>query len=421
MLIKNGYLLSPADHLDGIFDLRIENDRISEIGVGLPEDKETFDAAGKLVVPGLIDMHVHLRDPGQTQKEDVYSGCKAAAAGGITSLACMPNTNPVLDCPALLYELLSRAKTADAKVYPVGAITCGLQGETLTDMAALKTAGAVAVSDDGRPVKNGRRMLDGMRLADQNRLLTISHCEDLDIIDGGIMHKGTVSGQLAVPGMDRASEDSITAREIALAAAANVPIHIAHVSTAGSIALIRDAKRRGVKVSCETGPHYFSLTEQLLLSRDADYRMNPPLREQTDVEAVKVGIADGTIDCIVTDHAPHTPEEKADFLHAPNGVIGMETSFSASYTYLVKPGIIPLARLIELMSVNPARLLRIPGGTLSVGAVADLAVIDLNRSWTVDPQKLHSKSKNAVYKGMTLQSKIFATFLNGRLVYQDQN
>lgn len=418
-LFRKLHVLSPADSLDFIGDIRIANGKFAGIGTSLaPQpDDIVLDMEGKTAFPGLVDMHVHLRDPGFTHKEDVFTGCEAAAAGGVTAVACMPNTNPVTDSPEIIRYILEKATNAKAKVYPVAAITQGMQGEILTDMAALKEVGAVAVSDDGKPVPSARLMMEGMKLAEGNGLLTISHCEDLDLIHGGIMHKGAVSEELGVPGMDRASEDAITAREIALADSANTRIHIAHVSTAGAADFIRSAKKRGVKVTCETAPHYFLLTHELLRKQDADYRMNPPLREESDVSAMREAVIDGTIDCIVTDHAPHAKEEKADFRKAPNGVVGLETSFAASYTGLVKSGLIPLSRLVELMSVNPARILGIPGGHIRVGEPADLAIADLEKVWTVEPDKLHSKSKNTVFKGMTLTGKIVCTLKDGQIVY----
>lgn len=421
ILIKGGRLVSPNNGLDGIYDLLVEGDTIKSIGTDLPEEGcEVIDATDKLVFPGFIDMHVHLRDPGQTHKEDIFTGCEAAAAGGVTSVVCMPNTKPAVDSPETVEYIVDKARSAKARVYPVGCITRGMEGELPTDMAALKTAGIVAVSDDGRPVANARIMMEAMYRAARLDLLTISHCEDLALINGGIIHKGDVSRTLGVPGMDRASEDSITAREICLADSAGVPIHIAHVSTKGAVELIRDAKRRGIKVTCETAPHYFILDHEKLLMKDADYRMNPPLREQSDIRAVLSGIADGTIDCIITDHAPHAAEEKADFMTAPNGVVGLETSFAACYTYLVKTGVITLRRLVELMCSNPAKLLKIPGGTLEVGGPADIAIADPAKVWTVEPEKLHSRSKNTVFKGMTFTGKVVRTICRGETVFAEE-
>ena len=421
ILIEGGRVISPKNGIDGLYHILADGDKIVKISedfiTDLPEGTEVIDASGKLVLPGFVDMHVHLRDPGQTHKEDIYTGCAAAAAGGVTSVACMPNTTPPVDTPEVVRYILDKAKDAKARVYPVACVTKGMQGETVTDMAALKAAGAVAFSDDGRPVKNARVMMEGMRHADCAGRMVLSHCEDLDLINGGIMHKGDVSRTLGVPGMDRASEDAVTAREICLADSAGVPVHICHVSTKGSVELIRHAKRCGVKVTCETAPHYFILDHEKLLSRDAEYRMNPPLREQKDIRAVLGGIADGTIDCIITDHAPHTAEEKADFMKAPNGVVGLETSFAACYTYLVKTGVISLRRLVEMMSETPASLLGIPGGCLEEGGPADIAIADPEMKWTVDPAKLHSKSKNTVFKGMTLQGKVVTTLCRGEIVY----
>lgn len=420
LLIKNGHIVSPENSLDGVFDILIENDKISRIAESITVNCEAIDAKGKYVFPGFVDMHVHLRDPGFTHKEDIFTGCEAAVAGGVTSVLAMPNTSPSVDSPETVKYILDKAKDAKAKVYTVGCITKGMQGDELTDMKALKEAGIIAVSDDGRPVKNAKTMALGMHLADENDLLTISHCEDLDLIDGGIIHKGSVSEALGVKGMTRASEDSITAREICIADAENLPIHIAHVSTEGSVAIIRDAKKRGIKVTCETCPHYFILDHENLLKRDADYRMNPPLREKTDINAVTEGVIDGTIDCIVTDHAPHSADEKSDFLKAPNGVVGLETSFAASYTYLVDTKRITLKRLVELMSVNPSKLLKIEGGSVKEGAKADLCIADLDKEWEVDPQKLHSKSKNSVFKGMKLKGKIICTVVNGEVKFKEE-
>lgn len=424
ILIQGGRVISPKNGIDGIYHILTDGDKVLKISqepIGnLPEDVQVIDAAGKLVFPGFVDMHVHLRDPGLTHKEDIYTGCEAAAAGGVTSVACMPNTKPVTDSAEVIRYIIDKASTAKARVYPVAAVTKGMEGQALTDMAALKSAGAVAFSDDGKPVKNAKVMLEGMQHAACVGRKVLSHCEDLDLIAGGIMHKGEVSRTLGVAGMDRASEDSITAREISLAASASVPIHICHVSTWLSVEMIRMAKQKGIKVTCETAPHYFILDHNKLMTKDADYRMNPPLREQKDIRAILGGIADGTIDCIITDHAPHAAQEKADFYTAPNGVVGLETSFAACYTYLVRTGVISLRRLVELMSENPAALLGIPGGCIEEGGPADIAIADPDCVWNVDPKKLHSKSKNTVFKGMTLRGKVKTTICRGEIVYQDE-
>ncbi len=418
-VIKNATVISPADGLNGVRDILIENSRIAAVGENLTAEN-VIDAAGLVAVPGLVDMHVHLRDPGQTQKEDILTGCRAAAAGGVTSLLAMPNTSPTTDSPETVKYILGKAENADARVYVAASVTKGLRSEEPTDLDALKEAGAVGLSDDGRPVVNTAYLRDAMNRAPQLGMTVVAHCEDLFLADGGKINEGKVSALLGVKGIPAAAEDCGTAREIALAAADNVPIHICHVSTATSVELIRDAKRRGVKVTAETAPHYFSLTENELLKRDADYRMNPPLRTENDVKAITEGLLDGTLDAIATDHAPHTPEEKADFVKAPNGSIGMETSFAASYTYLVKTGLMTLSQLVEKMSLNPAKILGIPAGTLAVGANADIALIDTNKEWTVNVEKLHGKSKNTPFKGMSLTGKVKMTILGGEVVFSGE-
>ena len=418
LLIQNVRVLSPADGIDRTGDILLRDGKIAAIGEGLSTDGKVIAADGLCAVPGFVDMHVHLRDPGQTQKEDILTGCAAAAAGGVTSLLCMPNTVPTVDSAETVRYILDKAKGAKAKVYVAASITKGLKSEEPTDLEALRKAGAIGLSDDGRPVENTRFLSDAMKKAPQLGMTVVAHCEDLFFADGGKINEGAVSRQLGVKGIPAAAEDCGTAREIALAAAENVPIHICHVSTATSVALVRDAKRRGVKVTAETAPHYVSLTEQALLGRDADFRMNPPLRMDKDVQAVIEGLCDGTLDCIATDHAPHTVEEKADFEKAPNGSIGMETSFAVAYTYLVKPGLLTLAQLVEKMAVNPANILGINAGTLAVGAPADIALLDLNEQWTVDVNRLHGKSKNTPFKGMTLSGRVKKTFLDGQLVFE---
>ena len=396
LLIKNAHVVSPADGINDVLDILIEGGKIAQIGKDLHADEE-INAEGLYAVPGLTDMHVHLRDPGQTQKEDIITGCRAAAAGGVTSLLAMPNTVPAVDDPETVRYILDKAKNADAKVYVAASVTKGLKSIEPTDLEALKNAGAAALSDDGRPVENTKFLSDAMKKAPKLGMTVVAHCEDLFLADGGKINEGEVSRALGVKGIPASAEDCGTAREIALAAAENVPIHICHVSTKTSVALVRDAKRRGVKVTAETAPHYFSLTEKELLKRDADYRMNPPLRTAEDVKAIIEGLKDGTLDCIATDHAPHTPEEKADFEKAPNGSIGMETSLAVGITYLVKTGQLTFDELVRKMSVNPAKILGIEAGSLSVGSSADIALVDINEHWTVDVDSLHGKSKNTPF------------------------
>ncbi|MFR8052964.1 MAG: dihydroorotase [Negativibacillus massiliensis] len=425
MLIANARILDPSCEppVDFIGDILIEGDRIIKVGSNLAQTKiaqgaQHIDASGLCAAPGFLDIHVHLRDPGFTHKEDIITGCKAAAAGGVTGVCCMPNTKPVTDSEEVLSYILDKAKDADARVYPIASITKGMLGQELNDIAALHACGAVAVSDDGRPVENGGMMLKALKEAYKAGVPVISHCEDLTIIDGGIINEGRISKELGVKGMDRASEDSITAREIVLAESSDTAIHIAHVSTKGSVQLIREAKARGVKVTCETAPHYMMMTDELLLSYNANFRMNPPLREQEDCEAIVEGVLDGTIDAIVTDHAPHAAEEKANFLKAPNGIVGLETSFAAACTVLVHQCGMSLLDLVKLMSTNPANLLRLPGGTLREGSFADIVLFDPDRSWTVDAEKLHSKSKNTPFDGLELTGRVVRTILGGKTVFE---
>lgn len=416
LLLRNVRLIDPSQEVEETCDLLLEDGKVARRGLHLSaEGAEVIDGIGLVAAPGLVDMHVHLRDPGLTYKEDLCSGCRAAAAGGVTSLLAMPNTKPAMDSPETVRDLLERAQTADAAVYTAACVTKDLQGEERTDWKALKEAGAIALSDDGRPVVNTRRLLEALEQAPGLGLVVTAHCEDLYLAAGGLMHEGEVSRKLGVPGIPAAAEDCGTAREIAAAASLGAPIHICHVSTKGSVELIRDAKARGVRVTAETCPHYLLLTDQALESQDADYRMNPPLRTEEDRLALIEGLQDGTLDAIATDHAPHSPEEKADFFKAPNGSIGMETSLAATLTAL--QGKMSLSEILEKMSVNPARILGIPGGTLREGTNADVVLFDPEKEWVVDPEKLHGKSKNTPFKGRKLKGKVVLTIFRGRVVY----
>lgn len=405
LLIKGARIINPVQNMDTVGDILLQNGKIAAVGGKITcEAAQIIDAQGLVAAPGVVDMHVHLRDPGFTYKEDIISGCKAAAAGGVTSLLAMPNTSPVTDTPETVSTILKKAQNADARVYVAGAITQGLKSEQLSDLAALKNAGAIALSDDGKPVEDTALMAQAMMQAPKLNLKIVSHCEDLS---------------LAKAGFPYAAEDCGTAREIALASTFDVPVHICHVSTAASAALIRDAKLRGVQVTAETAPHYLMLTEKELQRHDADYRMNPPLRTEEDRLAIVEAVMDGTIDAIATDHAPHSAEEKADFITAPNGSIGMETSLAVGITALVKDGCLDLSQLIERMSVNPAYILGINAGTLNVGAPADVVLFDENEEWTVDETKLHGKSRNTPFKGLTLTGKVKMTICRGKIVYTD--
>ena len=417
----HAHIIDPASGFDGPGELLVEDGKILEMGSRVSPGEETIDCEGLVLAPGLVDMHVHLRDPGFTQKEDILTGCAAAAAGGVTSLLCMPNTKPVTDSPEVVAYIREKAKNAKAKVYVTGAITRGMKSEALNDLAALKAAGVTALSDDGRPVENARLMAEALKQAKELHLCVTSHCEDLAIINGGIVNDGAPAKALGLPGMHRSSEDTITAREIILAETNDCAVHIAHVSTRLSVQLIREAKARGVRVTAETCPHYFMLTEEELYRKDATFRMNPPLREEVDRQAVLAGVLDGTIDCIVTDHAPHTPAEKADFYKAPNGVIGMETSFAAANTALVESGMLSLSGLIAKMSTRPAEILGIEAGRLAPGAAADFVLLDPKERWTVDASRFASKARNAIFEGQTLTGRVRRTYLDGVPVFTQAN
>lgn len=416
LLLKN--IRAVDKGMDKICDIYIADGIIKSIEENIVcECDREIDCTGLVAMPSLFDMHVHFRDPGLTYKEDIITGCNAALAGGFTGVACMPNTKPETDTADTVQYIITKAKNTGVKVYPVACITKGFEGKELCEYKWLKAAGAIAVSDDGRPVESQTMLRNGMIAATDAGLPVISHCEDLKIIDGGIINKGKISERLGVKGMDRASEDTITAREILTAETSGCAIHIAHVSTVGSVDIIRNAKKQGIKVTCETCPHYFMMTDEKLLTKDADYRMNPPLREEEDRLAIIEGILDGTIDCIVTDHAPHSKEEKADFLKAPNGIVGLETSLAATLTGLYHNRKITLEKLIDLMSVRPREILGLPIEKIEVGQAANIVIADLEKEWTVDPEKFRSKGRNTAFKGMNLKGKPVGTISEGKLMF----
>lgn len=417
LIIKNVRIIDPTVNKDEIGDIYIDGGVISDEA---REDFEVIDSTGLVAAPGLVDMHVHLRDPGQTEKEDIISGCKAAAAGGVTSLLAMPNTAPTVDNEETVRYILDKAKSADARVYVAASITKGLKSRELTDIESLGDAGAVALTDDGRPVEDTALMAEAMLKAESLGMSVVAHCEDLYLASGGKINEGEVSDALGIKGIPRAAENCGTAREIALASSYGVPIHICHVSTKEAVDMIKSAKENFVEVSAETAPHYFALNEKELLKRDADYRMNPPLRTEEDVEAIIYALQHGIIDAIATDHAPHTAEDKSDFESAPNGSIGMETSLAVTLTYLYHTGKLNLLDIISLMSTNPAKILGISAGSLSKGAAADVVIFDPDEEWVVDVNKLHGKSKNCPFKGKTLKGRVKYTVLGGKIVYCDK-
>lgn len=414
ILFKNVRIVDAGT--DTIGDVLVKDGVIAEVG-NVSETADRFiEGNGKLVVmPSLFDMHVHFRDPGFTHKEDVLTGCAAALAGGVSGVVCMPNTKPPIDSRETVDYIVNKAEPTGVSVYPAGCVTKGMLGKELYDHSSI---GVRIISDDGRPVENAELLRQAMLGSNKNGILIASHCEDLNIINGGIVNDGEVSAELGLKGMNRASEDSITAREIAVAMSADARIHICHVSTVGSLDFIREAKARGVKVTCETCPHYFMYTDEKIRSLDADYRMNPPLRTEADRAAVEKAVLDGTIDCIVTDHAPHAAEEKADFCKAPNGVVGLETSLAAMLTHFYHTGKLSLSRISEMMAEKPRELLGLPVTKLEKGAKADLILVDTEKEWVVEPEKLHSKSHNTVFKGEKFKGQNLMTITDGIIRFE---
>jgi dihydroorotase len=418
ILIKNGQVIDPANKVDEKLDILVNDGKIAKLGKpgSIPvNDAQVIDAGGRLVVPGLIDMHVHLREPGFEYKETIASGTAAAKAGGFTSVCCMPNTNPVNDSRSVTEFILAQARNARARVFPIGAITKGSKGDELSEMAELHAAGCFAVSDDGKPVMNSAIMRRAMEYSKIFDLLVISHCEDSSLSDKGVMNEGVVSTELGLRGIPRAAEDVMTGRDISLAELTGARLHIAHISTAGSVRLVRDAKSRGVKVTAETCPHYFSLTEEAVRGYNTMAKMNPPLRTADDVAAIKQGLKDGVIDVIATDHAPHAMDEKSgEFDYASFGVVGLETAVGLSFK-LVLEGTLTLNDVVSKMSSNPARILKLNKGTLSVGADADITIIDPNIEWTVDSAQFKSKSKNTPFNDWKLKGIAVQTIVGGRI------
>lgn len=421
LLIKGGRVVDPSQRIDEVLDILVMDGKITELGKGLKPASgcEVVDAKGFLVTPGLVDMHVHLRDPGQEYKEDIASGTRAAASGGFTSIACMPNTKPVNDNKAVTTYILYKAKAEGlVNVFPVGAVTQGSKGEHLAEMGDMKEAGCVAVSDDGKPVVNSELMRRALEYAKGMDIILISHSEDPSLVGEGVMNEGFTSTELGLKGISRVAEDAAVARDVYLAEFTDSPIHIAHVSTKGAVSIIREAKARGVKVTCETAPHYFCLTDDAVRGYDTNAKMNPPLREDLDVEAIKEGLRDGTIDAIATDHAPHHSDEKdLEFNLALNGIIGLETSLSLSLN-LVQEKVLDVKALVEKMSYNPSRILGINRGTLQVGAIADLSVIDPDAEWVYKDEMICSKSKNSPFIGRKMKGQAAYTIVGGKIVYK---
>ena len=419
-LIRGGRVIDPINGVDRVMDVLVQDGRVAQLGEGIAcEGAKVIDAAGKVVAPGFIDMHCHLRDPGQEYKEDIVSGTRAAARGGFTGVCCMPNTKPVNDSAAVTRYIIEKAETqgSGVHVYPVGAISKGLEGVEMAEIGRMKQAGIVAISDDGRPVANSNLLRLAMQYADHFGVFIMSHSEDKNLVGDGVMNEGFISTKLGLPGITRAAEEVMIARDILVAEAEGKRIHLCHVSTKGGVQLVREAKARGVRVTAETTPHYIGATDEWVLGYDSNCRVNPPLREEADRLACIAGLADGTIDVIATDHAPHHQDEKrVEFHLAASGISGFETAFCVSHTELVKKGYLTLPQLIERMSTRPAQLLGVPGGELGVGAVADLVVLDPERAVTVDASRFVSRGHNTPFDGKTYTGAVVMTMAGGRVI-----
>lgn len=419
LILSGGRIIDPSQNLDREGDLIIEDGRIVGIVASGSATGDTVrDVRGNLVTPGLIDIHVHLREPGFEYKEDIESGTHAAAAGGFTAVCCMPNTNPAIDTAAVVRQIIERAgQVGIARVYPIAALTRNMGGDQLCEIADLKAAGACAVSDDAFPIQNAETMRRGMEYCAQFGMVVMTHNEDKDLTAGGAMNEGYTATVMGLPGIPRVAEDIAVARNILLSELTGCRLHLLHMSTGRSVDILRKAKARGIPVTGETAPHYLALTDEACEGYNTNAKMNPPLRTAEDSKMLKQGLADGSIDCIATDHAPHAAYEKErEFDQAPFGILGLETSFPVIYTRLVMPGVISLHDAIAKMSTIPARILGLPGGTLKEGAVADVSVFDLEAKFTVTPESIHSKSVNTPFMGQTLQGRAIFTLLGGKIV-----
>ncbi len=423
-LFKNGRVLDPSRQFDEVADLLVLDGRIAEIrpGIELGSDflsrVRRIDCGGKWIVPGLVDMHVHLREPGQEYKETIASGTMSAVAGGFTAVACMPNTQPVNDCAAITQSILEKAREEGAcRVFPVAAISNGLEGKNLAEYGDLRDAGAVAVSDDGKPVMNAMLMRRAMEYARTFDLTVIGHCEDANLSSGGLMNEGTVSTRLGLRGIPAAAEEVMIARDILLARLTGGRFHVAHVSTAGSVELVRNAKSQGIDITAETAPHYFTLTDELIAGYDTVYKVNPPIRTALDVEAIKAGLADGTLDAIASDHAPHSSVEKdVEFEYALSGMIGLESSLPLILG-LIREGVLTPLRAIAKISCNPAAILNVPFGTLKTGAAADVTLIDPDAEYVIDAGSFASKSRNCPFHGMKVKGRAEMTLVGGKVAF----
>jgi dihydroorotase len=423
-LLKGGRLIDPANGIDGTYDVLIDGERIARVDRDLPADDASIVEipAGLVICPGFIDMHVHLREPGQEHKETIATGTAAAVAGGFTAVACMPNTDPINDDANVTAYILNKAAEAGlARVYPIGAVSRGSKGELLSDIAELKRAGCVALSDDGKPVATALLMRRALEYASMFAMPVIDHCEDPTLKGDGVAHEGYQAATLGLRGIPGAAEAIMVERDVLLSEMTGAPVHIAHMSARASLRAVRKGKDAGARVTCEVTPHHFTLTDELLgapIPYDTNVKMNPPLREAADRDAMRQGIADGSVDVIATDHAPHHyDEKKVEFDRAPFGIVGLETAIPLALDRLVHTGLIRLARLVELMSVNPVRILRVAGGTLSPGAPADITIVAPDLRVTIDARRLRSRSKNTPFDGWELRGGVAATIVAGQWLY----
>ncbi len=421
LLIRNGRVIDPASKFDGPADLLLHDGVVAAMGTGIEAPgAEVYDAHGLAVCPGFIDMHVHLREPGFEHSETIETGSRAAAAGGFTSICCMPNTSPVNDNVTVTSYIVERARrVAVVNVYPIGAITKGSAGEELASIGSMKKAGIVAISDDGRPVMNARVMRRAMEMARSMDLPVIDHCEDLHLSAGGDMHEGLASVRMGLRGIPSCSEDVMVARDILLAELTGCRFHVAHISARHSIAMVAHAKSRGLPITSEVCPHHFSLSDEDIVAYDSNYKMKPPLRGRVDVRTAVDGIVSGAIDAIATDHAPHAGSEKMqEFERCPFGILGLETAIGLTFETFIHSGLIPLRKMVELFTVAPARILGLNRGTLAIGAPGDVTIVDPELKWTYDVNRSHSKSANSPYHNHEFRGGPAATIVNGRFVWR---